>query len=340
MVYDLIVVGNGLAAQTLLFEIFNNDKKSQNFSVAQVYSEEITPSCSLKTTATVSLSGIEEGISELGEELRESYFLFENFIINHSPKGVESVERFVTYTTEKEKGKMLRRYKSLSKLNHPLLKEEFEGTKLNSFLISPELYSSWFDEFINLQNIDRRKAFVSAVKRNNDGLYECHQIGGEILLAKKIVLCTGAYSKILSQFFDLSEVLEKSEVVAGTYLERTVDLNRNSFYFTIDSHSLIYRNSDNKMILGSTSKKGGFHSADFVELKNIFTHIQSLLSFNLGSFSDYKIITGQRHKGIRRRAFFNSIDPQQTLYLISGLYKNGYTFSLLAARAITKSLFS
>lgn len=46
MVYDLIVVGNGLAAQTFLFELFrhlkSDVKKSQNFSVAQIFSEEKT----------------------------------------------------------------------------------------------------------------------------------------------------------------------------------------------------------------------------------------------------------------------------------------------------------
>jgi len=338
VVYDLIVVGNGLAAQTLLFEIFSNDKKSQNFSVAQLYSEEITPSCSLKSTATVSLSGIEEGISELGEDLRESYFLFEKFIKEYSPAGVEALERYVTYTTDKEKAKMLRRYKNLSKLKHPLLKEEFEGTKLESFLITPHLYSSWFENFIKDKNIVKRESFVSSVIKNEAGFLECHLLGGEILLAKKVVLCTGAYSKILSHFYGLSETLEKSEVVAGSYLERFLDLNRASFYFTIDSHSLIYRQSDTKIIFGSSSIKGGFQAANLEELQNIFLQIQALISFNLGEFSDYKIITGQRHKGIRRRAFFKSLDSEDSLFLITGLYKNGYTFSLLAAKVIAELL--
>jgi hypothetical protein len=59
VIYDLIVVGNGLAAQTFLFELFNQHGevvKSQNFSVAQVAAEGIAPACSLRTTATVSLS--------------------------------------------------------------------------------------------------------------------------------------------------------------------------------------------------------------------------------------------------------------------------------------------
>jgi hypothetical protein len=68
VIYDLIVVGNGIAAQTFLFELFTklDVKKRQNFSVAQIYSEDIALSCSLRTTATVSLNGIEEGVSDLG----------------------------------------------------------------------------------------------------------------------------------------------------------------------------------------------------------------------------------------------------------------------------------
>ncbi|MGZ3807564.1 MAG: hypothetical protein ACXVCE_05720, partial [Bacteriovorax sp.] len=196
MTYDLIVVGNGLAAQTFLFELFNQqrkDVKSQNFSVAQIFSEEIAPSCSLRTTATVSLSGIEEGVSALGDHLRESFFLFLEFVKKHSPQGVEAVNQYITFSSDDEREKLLRRYKKLDVLNDPLFRSEKHGVTLSSYLIAPELFSGWFEDHLQNENLTRIKNFVRSIDKNADGVIECSLMDGKVIKGSKIVVCSGAF---------------------------------------------------------------------------------------------------------------------------------------------------
>ncbi len=339
MIYDIIVVGNGLAAQTFLFELFNDVKKSQNFSVAQIFSEEIAPSCSLRTLATVSLSGIEEGISDLGNELYSSFFMFEEFVNKHAPQGIERVEQIVSYTTPKEKGKMERRYKKLHVLTDPLFKEEFEGVRLNSYITSPEIYSSWFDEKINNHKIDRIKNFVNNVNVNDEGIVECTLLSGKKILARKILLCTGAYSKIFSDFYETPTILkEKTHSVAGSFLERSIDLNRPSFFVVIDGLKLVYRSEEKLLTLGVSSTQGAFLSVDFNELNSALDFFHQKLNLSLGTLSDFKVKTGLRHKGIQRRPFYAALHEDKPIYLISGLYKNGFTFAHLTAREMLKNI--
>lgn len=340
MVYDLIVVGNGLAAQVFLHELFTNVKNSQTFSVAQIFSEEISPACSLRSTASVSLSGIEEGVSELGDELRKSYFHFENFYQLFRPSGVEGVEQLITAFSLEEKQKLQRRYKDLSEQSHILFKEPLYGKKLQSYIISPQLLFNWFEEQLAQAKFFRRKNFVHSVSKNSEGLIECHLLGGEQIVGRKILFCTGAYAKIYAHFFEMITPLERTQVVAGSFLEREVDLKCDSFYFTHHGHNLIYRKMDHKLILGSASTKGPFTQTNFKELSFILELFKERLSLSLGEMNEFRILTGLRHKGIKRRALYGPLDEEKKVFLMSGFYKNGYTFAFYTAKEIMKTLFS
>lgn len=338
MIYDLVVIGNGLAAQVFLHTLFTNVNKSQNYSVAQIFSEELAPACSLRSTASVSLSGIEEGISELGDELSKSFFYFEEFYRTHSPAGIESIEQYVAAFSERENEKNQRRYKHLDDLTHPFFIKSLRGKKLQSYIVSPEQLTQWFEDKLETFPLKRLRHFVQSVSKKTDDLNECHLLGGEKVFAKKILFCTGAYAKIHAQFFGMDKTLERTQVVAGSFLERSVDLNCDSFYFTLDGHNLIYRKSDHKLILGSVSTKGAVASADFLELAQLLEFFKTLLNLPLGEMSDFFVTTGLRHKGIKRRPFYQALDADNRLFLMSGLYKNGYSFPYYVAHEILKKI--
>ena len=340
MIYDLIVVGNGIAAQTFLFELFTklDVKKRQNFSVAQIYSEDIALSCSLRTTATVSLNGIEEGVSDLGNELRDSFFLFEDFLKAYNPLGVEKIGQIVGYSTSKDKAKMIRRYKELKTVNHPVLKAEMEGTELNSYLVKPYTYHSWFNEQLSAYGIVQKKNFLKSITKNNEGIIECELLNCEVLKTQKIVLCTGAYAKLFSAFYDDTELLKNTYTVAGSFLQRSVDLSRPSFYVTLDDHNLIYRSNEQQLIVGSASMNDGIVMADHLVLDEILAKFNQLCSFSIGALNDFKIVTGLRHKGARRRPIARALDLEKNIYMINGLYKNGYTFSHLCAKKVLSEI--
>ena len=338
MIYDLIVVGNGIAAQTFLFEFFLSldVKKRQNISVAQIYSEEVAASCSMRSIATVSLSGIEEGVSDLGNELRDSFFLFDKFQETHAPKGVEKVRQLVTFTNEKERAKTLRRYKELSVLNNSLLKNSMEGVELDAFLISPEALHLWFSKQLSVHKIAHKKEFLKSFNENAEGVIDCELLGGEIVKTRKLVLCTGAYSKLFSSFYKETDFLSTTYTVAGSYLERSLDLSRASFSITINGHKIIYRDDEKKVILGSVSSENGIVLADINEINNILTLFNEKTNFFFGNFSDFKMITGLRHKAAKRRPIARALDEGNKILFIGGLYKNGFTFSHLCAKKILR----
>jgi hypothetical protein len=349
VIYDLIVVGNGIAAQTFLFELFNSQKfasadvnNSQNYSVAQVFSDEISPPCSLKTTSTVALSGIEEDVSPLGNELRSSYFLFEEFVKKHSPIGVRPVVQSIVFTNSVDEAKLIRRYKKLTELNDPLLNGVRMGVQTHAFHITPEELRAWFVDFLNGQSsLKRISQFVRSIEKNEQGNVVCHLLNGENIVAKKIVLATGSYSKIFSHFFhieELPEQMQETEILAGSYLERTVDFNLPSFLISVDGHKCVYRADEKKLVIGSVSENGAFITADLASLEKIISLFNENLSFNIGALSEFKVQTGLRHKGKKRRPIFRAIDAEKKVFMISGMYKNGFTFSHMAAKEILSHL--
>ena len=88
-IYDLAVIGNGIAAQSFLWNLSQKESKSQNFSIAHIYSEKLAPACTLRSSATVSLNGIDEDVSALGNDMRESFFLFDELFKKYRTDGVE-----------------------------------------------------------------------------------------------------------------------------------------------------------------------------------------------------------------------------------------------------------
>lgn len=343
MIYDLIVVGNGLAAQTFLFELFKHlkldVKQSQNYSVAQVFSEDVAPTCSLRSTASVSLSGIAEGVSELGDDLRKSFHLFEDFFKQENPSGIEKVKQFITYSSDAEKDKLIRRYKKLDTIKSSLFSSDFSGVELDSYIVSPRMYQNWFDEKISAEKIDRKRNFIKSITTDTAGVLTCELMSGEILKAKKIVLCTGAYAKIFSQFYPTTEDFQSTQVVSGGYLEKSIALPTSSFYLTIDGHNLIYRSLDQSLILGSASIKGAFLASDYSELKHIYETVGKFLSFSLGDFNEFKTVVGLRHKASKRRAIARAINNDKSVYMINGFYKNGYSFGHLCAERVVRDIF-
>ena len=338
MIFDLIVVGNGLAAQAFLKE-FLNEKKSQNFLVAQVYSEVMAPACSNHSTASVSLNGVEVGVSELGDTLRSGFFSFKDFFETNHPPGIVEVEQLISHTTEVYKGKLIRRYKQISDFHHPyLITPETSGVKLKSYLVSPDIFLAYMQKEINNPKITKFEKFVKKVEKV-DGLIECTLEDNSIIKSKKILLCTGAYARIYCDFFPETQKLFPTQVVAGSFLSRTIDLKQDSFYVTIDGHNLQYRSTDQNLLMGSASLYGNVGVPDYQKLKEIFDFFSRITNLPLGTFDDYEIKNGVRHKGIRRRPMIGALDDEKLVFINSALYKNGYSLPFYAAKKLMQEIF-
>lgn len=342
-VYDLVVIGNGIAAQFFLWNLSSQESKSQNFSIAHVYSNEITPACSLKSTATVSLNGIEENVSQLGDDMREAYFLFENLFNTHKPQGVQEVKRTVLATNEDEIKKLNRRYKKLIDIKSEYVNSNYSGAEYNSFMITPEVFSEWLIKSITVKK-DNFPFFVRDVSEEGVELIVKLQ-NGEVLRAKKILFATGAFAKIFEKFYLSSEAESielKNMIKAGFYLERSIDLGNQSFYLTIDGNEVLYRknSSESKLIIGSHTAIGAYEVPDVAALTALIAKLSKLLTFDIGVYSDFKLMTGLRHKGPKRLLICETIDLKKRMFRINGLYKNGFTLGLLAAKRMQNLIFN
>lgn len=342
-IYDLAVIGNGIAAQSFLWNLSLQESKSQNFSIAHIYSEKLAPACTLRSSATVSLNGIDEDVSSLGNDMREAFFLFDELFKKHRPSGVEEVSRTVVSTNENDTKKLTRRYKTLKKVNSPRINTEFDGTEYNSYIITPEVFTKWLCDHTQIKK-DEFLLFLKNLEKKDD-LYHLILEDGKIIKAKKILFAMGAYSKIFEKFLvpiGADSVEVKNTIKAGSYFEKNIDLGPKSFYLSIDGHQVLYRKNpyESKLIVGSATTIGAYEVADFQALASIFNKVKPLLTFDLGEMTDFKIITGLRHKGPKRLLICDSLDTEKTLFRINGLYKNGYTMGFLASKRMYNLIFN
>ncbi len=336
-IYDLLVVGNGVAAQVFLWNLFE-DRKRQDFSVAQVACEKLAPACTLRSSATVSLNGISEDVSPLGNEMREAYFLFEDFYKNHRPLGVQLVDRQVVATNENDEKKLIRRYKKINEVRSSLLASDknYQGVVYPSYLIGNDEYLNWLT-IKNKENLDSFNYFIKNIIKKDNSYFELETSCKKKIKAKKILLACGAFAKIYHNFFrDLTgeEKESKNEIKAGSYLERELDLGLDSFYLSLDSHNILYRKESSKRILqiGSHSVLGAYETPPLTELNIILKKCQMHVSFDLGEIKDYKIITGLRHKAPKRMIECRESIVTPGIFHLNGLYKNGFSMSFLGAK--------
>lgn len=334
MIYDLIVIGNGIFANVFLHELNMHVNKSQNFRVAKVYSEELAPNCSLRTTSTVSRNGIEEGISPLGDTLLKSYLAFEAFSKINNLCGIYPINQYLLATDKEHQVKLSRRYHDqLKPLNHPLLNDNFEGVLLDSFMVIPEEMFKFLASVPKNYIQDDIQSFVESIEERND-YTEIVLVDKTILKAKKVVIATGAYSRINYHLFANTLFKEKimfTKIVAGSYLKKQFDYPTN-LYFTINGHNLVYRQKSQELIIGSTSVNGAITAPDLFSLKQIFSEVKAAINLDLGLFNDYQVITGLRHKGQKRIPFFESISESKNIWFFNGAYKNGWSLPFYFAK--------
>lgn len=333
--YDLAVVGNGIAAKMSLFYLAQSLKgtdKFKDYSILHIYDEKLAPACSFKTTSTVSLNGIKEGVSELGDELREAFFHFCDFYKHYHPPGIYPSKQYLFATSIEGIEKLKLRYSDdLSKISHPLMKRLHQGVVLDSFIIIPEVFLAYLDREISLLNITTNEDFVLNI----------HESENEVLIetkshahykAKKLFLGTGAYTKIFQDIFQREQIesvyfdrIDKSKVVSGSYLLFEGFFHEENFYFTFDDINVVYRKNSKELIIGSTTVEGAYLTPVMHRLFEIYHKVKSELLIEIPRFDLFKIETGLRHKGLKRRPFSALISKEKRVLLMGGLYKNGWS---------------
>lgn len=326
---DLLVIGDGISARTFLNKL-HQKKLTSHLKIIQVFQNELAPACSYDSTSFVSLHGIEEGVSELGDLLRSGYFAFKKDF--DDAKNVEGVVKGYHYVSgdlsliEKRFGK-----EQIQELQIPQTKSLI-GVKLDSYFVSPIPY---LNGLLTYQNVITRYSDFVVEIRLEDSLVITQR--GQKIYYKKLLVCTGAYTKIFEKIFPSHKSIEHSKVAHGTYWSIPhIDMGETSFTLTLDKSNLIYRSLEKRILIGGTTQSTSMCTPDHTEILKMyqkFLDYVELPSFNLG-----KSFVGLRHKGQKRLPFYGEIS--QNIYGMFATYKNGISLPSFISEELIRDYFN
>lgn len=333
MMYDLTVIGNGIAANVFLAEYL---KKANN--VLQIHSPDKAPPCSLNTTGTVVLDGVRMGVSPLGDLIFKSFEAFTNYYNTHQPTGVDPARFFLlTHGDGREsESEFTRRFGSFENIETPLkTKDSHTGKEWGGFVINPGPFMEYLENKKLALNPTIQKDLLTGMEKTKEGI-TLKLLSGETVLTKKVLLATGAYTKIYETIYPPKEEISKSKILPGSYLESEMDLGASSFAIQKNRENLIYHGPYKKLVLGATQQKNLVQAPDYQKLAHIHQSFSDLLEMELPELSTFKVKSGIRHKGVRRKPFWGELDKD--VYGFFSLYKKGLSFPFFAVNELLEKM--
>lgn len=338
----LVIIGNGIASWRLNEEL---EKKFIDARIVRIGRDEFAPKCSLRTTSINCLRGTEKGISPLGDLIVDSQAEFEAFYISERPSGVEKGYEYQLWdgSDDESDARWSKRHKENDSFGHIEgieLKTPLKGARMPAYLINPALFYLW--QKSRLKRSEYIQDYVVEARRDGKGFFVRTQAGVEIY-ADKLFICAGYLSH---HFMDLVEdekvldYLSRCKPVRGSFLRHPTGEEFNtSFSIAFDKHHLIFRNSDQSVLLGSTSENDSSLQTPMTEaLYEIYDKIRERLADPsiLPPKEDWEVVSGIRHKGAKRMPFWGELAPN--CYGVFGLYKNAFSFSFLAAKELVRDV--
>jgi len=333
--YDLTVIGNGIAANLFLIEHL----KKAPLKTLQIHSNVLAPPCSLNTTGTVVLDGVRMGVSPLGDLIFKSFEAFKSYYQEHNPPGVDPATFYLLTHGEgrESESEFVRRFGSFEKINCPLkTKEDHTGKAWEGFVITPQLLMNYLEDKKNEFSPTIKNDLVIGIE-NQKGNITIKLLSGESITTKKLLLCTGAYTKLYEAIYPQKEEISKSKILPGSFLEtENIDLGESSFAIQKNRQNLIYNASSKKLILGATQQKTLIQAPDYKKLVEIHQNFSNLLEMDLPPISAFQVKSGLRHKGVRRKPFWGKLEEE--IYGFFSLYKKGLSFPFLAAKELSEEM--
>lgn len=375
---DFIVFGGGIGALSFLYELSTleilpeNLKNLQQMKILLIHAPLLARPCSWQTTSTVSLTGIEPGVSPLGDLLFKSFHHFEHrFLPLMQSKtvgeiGIEKVSKEYFFRNKDVSQDSLNlkgsdpndgneRFKDLKEVTEAYIKNDYRKdfkttTEENSYVIYPEI----FQHFL-LQSACE-KLNIEVVE---DFILKTEVFPGEFILksqcveysAPKLLDARGAYQNEFQSFFPqhFGEKFVKDynlTTVRGSFLKARGPFKgsgfEKSFYRVFNDLNFIYRHHTQELIIGSTTLKGAIVFEERSLLKVYYDEILKIMDLEIPPFDHFEVVTGLRTKAKKRTPILKHYDQIQLhteLWHFSGLYKNAYTTSFyLAAEELKKEI--
>jgi len=308
---DILVVGDGISARAMLWKLQTSFKGS----VLQVFDNRLYPPSSFNSTGVVAFNGQKKGVSPLGDVLREGVEFFFKNIASCGLMGMEKGQLVDTCVDGDDR--LMRRYgkeERIEKCNFPFaLSSGFNFAREEAIFINPKIFMSslmeqYFYDFEekNLVDIKDHSAIFSDGTSINFG---------------KIILCSGVGLTDLVAFGieDERPIIE----VAGSFYHWKKDLGPSSFALGLGKSNLVYRASDNCLMLGGTTQKDEIVAHDGSELSSFYLSAKKIASSFLPPAEEAKVFSGIRVKGPRRLPLFEEL--KKDVFVLGAAYKTGWS---------------
>lgn len=318
--YPLAVIGGGVASHALLFFLQKNGVDPKN--ILRI-SSHLPPSGSDRHTGFVSVAGISKGISSLGDTLLNAYDVFTRWTLATRPEGVMKGHLYVLANQD--------RYVSLEPVSQIEGVENHSDIRRGSaWFVHCEKYLAWFEKMNTA--VPFLNDLVCQVEYK-DSHWIVQTQNKRIVKASVLLLAMGAFGKIIESIFP-SCLFKQTSVAAGSFLR--FKISGGIPPYAVDFGEFTLTINQNTCTLGSTTQ-GAILAADSIKLKAYYQKASSVLGEGLlPPFEQGEIISGVRHKGIKRQPFWGRMEER--LFGIHSLYKNGLSFSILAGDSLARQL--
>lgn len=316
----LAIIGGGVCGHSLLFTLskIKHDYQRVYFFDAPDFFN----TCSLNSTAIVAPRGVSAGHSDLGNILLEAYQVFKSHIENDSPEGVEKIIQETGASSKIDQMKV--RYPSGA------MKGEFYLAQEEGFAIHPKSYIGWLFKTAqkNLVIEVHQDAVIEVTPGERIKLVTQNQLSLEV---DEVIFATGSSQSFWKNLFPDSK-LSKTKTAQGSYFEYSgVDLGIDSFSKTLNGDNAIYSHPHKTLLIGSTTQESASLMAPLNELQSIRERLKAFLEMPT---SEPVVRVGLREKAPKREPY---LIQQQNMWAVGGLYKNGYSLSLILSQKLFSS---
>ena len=257
-------------------------------------------------TGLVSVAGIAKGTSPLGDTLLKAYDFFSKWALTFKPTGVMKGHHYVLQSLD--------RYASLESVSQiEDIKYHTNIRRTSAWFVHGKKYLSWFEK-INASIPFLNDLVCQVEYKNNHWIIKTQK--GRIIKASVLVLATGAFGKIIENIFP-AHSFEKTDVASGSFL--SFKLPGGIPPYAVDFEEFTLTINQDTTTVGATTQ-GAVLAADTTALKTYHQKVSSVLGEGfIPPFKQGEIISGIRHKGVKRRPFWGRMGER--LFGIHSLYK-------------------
>ena len=340
-VFDGIVVGNGIASHVTLYylslRLLCLENKNSLPKRLLILESPVNKPCSLYSTCHAGTINARDGISPLGDMIKQSYVKLCEFVKEKNPLGVYEGSLYKSYDISDE----VRPELSKEKLNLPLESDNiFYGHQANHHFFDPQIFLDWtkseyIKNFNNLNiTVNYKKAHITNIILDGEN-YNLTS-GVDQFKASSILLTSGA--ELFSIWTKEGWNHPKLTPREGDYLLlKNIDLGDESFSIMIVSTNVIYRHFRKELLIGGTTNMPNEY-LDKPNNKELRFYHSEFKHFypTLPDYDKFEIKRGARVRGPKRYPYCGELN--KGLFAMVGLYKNGFTFPFLMAPPLVEEM--